>query len=385
MATELTMVVNGEAVAGLVEPRTSLADFLRDELGLTGTHLGCEQGVCGACTVEIDGAPNRSCITLAHACTGASVRTIEGYDDDPVMAALRQAFADHHGLQCGYCTPGMLATCRDIVLRHESLDEPELREALSGNLCRCTGYMGIVAAVTAVRARRAELVAQLDAAPLLASPAAPAPTTSLPRFQRRAGRLESAPVQPSAAAGEDGAVIRESLVVDQPGDAVWALLSDIERATACVPGASLLSVSGDRFEARMRVSLGAISVNFQGEGDFAFDAAARSGRLAGRGRDAKGGSSASGTLEFRLTPERDGRATRIDVAISYSLAGALAQFSRGGLVRGIVSALAGVFTQNVSAMLSGREDEVAAGAEGLSGFSLLLAGLRNWLKGLFGG
>jgi aerobic carbon-monoxide dehydrogenase small subunit len=150
----ITLEVNGEPVDASVEPRTHLADFLREAQGLTGTNLGCEHGVCGACTLEIDGAPARSCITFAVACDGAAVRTIEGFADDPVMAELRAAFTAEHALQCGYCTPGMLVTARDIVLRLPDADEPRIRKELSGNLCRCTGYMGIVSAIQRVLAAR---------------------------------------------------------------------------------------------------------------------------------------------------------------------------------------------------------------------------------------
>lgn len=148
------MTVNGRPAALAAEPRTHLADLLRGELLLTGTHLGCEHGVCGACTVEIDGAPARACITHAGACDGATVRSIEGFDADPVMAALRDAFSAEHALQCGYCTPGMLITARDIVLRLPDADAARVREELSGNLCRCTGYRGIVRAVLRVLAER---------------------------------------------------------------------------------------------------------------------------------------------------------------------------------------------------------------------------------------
>jgi carbon-monoxide dehydrogenase small subunit len=132
----------------------SLADCLRELLMLTGTNVGCEHGVCGACTVLIDGAPARSCITLAIACDGADVRTIEGLDNDPVAERLREAFSAEHALQCGYCTPGMLVTARDIVTRLPDADEPRVREALAGNLCRCTGYVGIVRAILRVLAER---------------------------------------------------------------------------------------------------------------------------------------------------------------------------------------------------------------------------------------
>ena len=152
--TRITLTVNGKPVTAEVEPRTHLADFLRESQSLTGTNLGCEHGVCGACTIEIDGAPARSCIAYAAACDGANVRTIEGFDDDPVMAQLRDAFTAEHALQCGYCTPGMLVTARDIVMRLPNADEARIRNELSGNLCRCTGYIGIVRAIQRVLAAR---------------------------------------------------------------------------------------------------------------------------------------------------------------------------------------------------------------------------------------
>ncbi len=150
----ISLTVNGESRQMLAEPREQLADLLRGRLMLTGTHVGCEHGVCGACTVEVDGAPARSCITYAGSCDGASVRTIEGFGDDTVMAALREAFSQEHALQCGYCTPGILVTARDIVLRLPEADEARVREELAGNLCRCTGYRGIVRAVLRVLAAR---------------------------------------------------------------------------------------------------------------------------------------------------------------------------------------------------------------------------------------
>ena len=154
----INLTVNGQAVLAAVEPRTHLADFLREHEGLTGTHLGCEHGVCGACTIELDGAPARSCIQFAVRCEGASVRTIEGFDDDAVMTQLRAAFTAEHALQCGYCTPGMLVTARDIVLRLPHLvndaDEARIRIELAGNLCRCTGYQGIVRAIQRVLRER---------------------------------------------------------------------------------------------------------------------------------------------------------------------------------------------------------------------------------------
>jgi carbon-monoxide dehydrogenase small subunit len=144
---QISLKVNGQAVTTHVEPRQHLADFLRENLAHTGTHLGCEHGVCGACTILVNGKPVRSCITFAVACDAADVRTIEGLDDDEVAGQLRAAMSRHHGLQCGFCTPGMMVTARDIVLRLPDANETRVREELSGNLCRCTGYVGIVNAI----------------------------------------------------------------------------------------------------------------------------------------------------------------------------------------------------------------------------------------------
>ena len=142
-----------------------LADFVRETQTLTGTHLGCEHGVCGACTVLLDGVPVRACITYAVACSDASVTTIEGLDEDEIGTELRAAFSREHALQCGYCTPGMLISARDVVLRAPEADEHAVRVAMSGNLCRCTGYVGVVRAVKSVIAdRRARGIAPVTGA-----------------------------------------------------------------------------------------------------------------------------------------------------------------------------------------------------------------------------
>jgi carbon-monoxide dehydrogenase small subunit len=146
----LSLTVNGKKVATTVEPRLHLGDFLRERELLTATHLGCEHGVCGACTVLLDGKPVRSCITLAVACEGRAVTTLEGLENDPVMAELRDAFSAEHALQCGFCSPGMLVSARDLVLRKPDADDRAVRIEMSGNLCRCTGYRGIVRAIRRV-------------------------------------------------------------------------------------------------------------------------------------------------------------------------------------------------------------------------------------------
>ena len=153
-ARALSMTVNGEAVTALVHPRQHLADVLRDALGLTGTHLGCEQGVCGACTVRLDGAMVRGCLVLAVQAEGARVETIEGLSDSGEVADLQVAFRERNALQCGYCTPGMIITAQELLLREASPSREAIREHLSGNYCRCTGYHAIIDAVeTTARAR----------------------------------------------------------------------------------------------------------------------------------------------------------------------------------------------------------------------------------------
>ena len=147
MSQRVSMVVNGRPIEGEVEPRRLLADFLREDANLHGTHLGCEHGVCGACTVLVDGEPVRSCLMLAVQANGATVVTVEGLAEDG-LHPLQQAFSDHHALQCGFCTPGFLLTSLYLLRERPDLDdETELREALSGNLCRCTGYKNIIDAV----------------------------------------------------------------------------------------------------------------------------------------------------------------------------------------------------------------------------------------------
>jgi aerobic carbon-monoxide dehydrogenase small subunit len=143
----IELMVNGRPYSGTADVRTTLADFLRHELGLTGTHLGCEHGVCGVCTILVDGASARGCLMLAVQAEGSDIRTVEGLaDGDGKLHPLQRAFRDNHGLQCGFCTPGMLMTLVEFLGENPDPTEAEVREAISGNICRCTGYQSIVAA-----------------------------------------------------------------------------------------------------------------------------------------------------------------------------------------------------------------------------------------------
>jgi carbon-monoxide dehydrogenase small subunit len=179
---EIAVTVNGQQYAATVEVRQSLVDFIREGCGLTGTHVGCEHGVCGACTVLLDGEGVRSCIVLAVQADGADIVTVEGLAQDERLHPLQEAFWQHHGLQCGYCTPGMLISALELLRDHSDPDETTIREGLGGNLCICTGYVNIVRAVqtaaTTMRGTRPE--DQASGERVLAGPPATTPPDSQP-------------------------------------------------------------------------------------------------------------------------------------------------------------------------------------------------------------
>lgn len=360
---QVTLTVNGEQITAQVAPRTNLADFLREKLLLTGTHVGCEQGVCGACTVMIDGAPARSCIVFAVACDGAEVRTIESFDDDTRMAALRDAFTREHALQCGYCTPGMLISAYDIVGRLPEADEARVREELSGNLCRCTGYAGIVRAVRSclgepAPAGVAEAPAFTVERDIVAPPPDPSPETALP---------------------SDAPRLQQSFTVAHPADAVWAVFRDIEAVAACMPGVTLTAPpAGDTVDGQVAVKLGPISASFAGSATVAFDDAARSGTVSGQGRDTGSGSSVRGEVSFSVAEA--GSETVVDVTVAYALTGSLAQFARGGIVNDVAARITRDFAANLQARLEGREAEVTE----IAGGSLFFAAVWSFVKRLFG-
>ncbi|OAE99012.1 carbon monoxide dehydrogenase [Bradyrhizobium centrolobii] len=366
----IALQINRRAVEASAEPRTSLADFVRDRLDLTGTHLGCEHGVCGACTVLLDGVPARSCITYAAACQGADVTTIEGLDDDEVTTELRAAFTREHALQCGYCTPGMLVSARDLVLRLPDADEQRIRVGLSGNLCRCTGYVGIVRAVQSViEARRARNIAPLaDGGRTILGPAGSgraAPGGSEPR----PARTVSAPAPDSVARGiipdfTPATVLDQSFTLAHPLAKVFAMFDDIAGVASCLPGVSLTGIpSSERVEGEFRVRLGPISAAFQGAARVERDPATLSGRILGIGTDQRSHSATQGEIRYRLLPLEGGAATVVELSIGYTLTGLLAQVGRPGLVRDLAKRLVAEFAANLDRHMSGASSGRAAPAE----------------------
>jgi carbon-monoxide dehydrogenase small subunit len=384
----VTLTVNRRAVAVLADPRTSLADFVRERLDLTGTHLGCEHGVCGACTVLLDGVPARSCITFAVACEGADVTTIEGLDDDDITAELRAAFTREHGLQCGYCTPGMLVSARDLVLRLPDANERAIRIGMSGNLCRCTGYVGIVRAVQSViEARRARNIAPIPDGGRKGLGPVGAHVGVEPNDAGSSSRLAS--VDPAEARVDVSDIpdlvpantLETHFEVSYPPAQVFRMFGDVAGVTACLPGASLTRPPvGNRVEGVIRVKLGPITAAFHGAARVTQDADDLSGRIVGIGNDRSSRSSAHGEIRYRLLPIRDGAATRVSLAIGYTLKGILAQIGRPGLVRDLAGRMITEFANNLGRRMSG----AAAGAAAeLSGFSMLSGALRAQVTRVF--
>ena len=384
------LTVNGRPVEAEVEPRTHLADFLRERLHLTGTHLGCEHGVCGACTVLIDGVPARSCIAFAAACDGTDVRTIEGFADDALMNALRGAFTRRHALQCGYCTPGMLVSAWDIACRLPHADEPRIRDELAGNLCRCTGYRGIVEAVTDVLAdsprpepalpfaRRTPAAARMERPAAVPGKTPSAPARSGPDAKTGGGAAGRTLPRPGGVA--DASSISWRTEVSASPETLWATLRDVPRMVDALPGAELAGPPDERpLRLRLVAAIGPMRASFAGEADVSFDDDARSGRIEGRAHDPASRSTSEGRVRFQVTGTPAGGA-ELDLAIRYRIRGPLAQFSRGPVVDAVIEQLLARFAENLGAAAAG---EAIPKAPPPGGIRLLLAGLGSVLRRWF--
>lgn len=372
------MMINDRTEVLNVEPRVNLADFVRENLLLTGTHVGCEQGICGACTVVQDGRPVRSCLTWAVSCEGSSVKTIESFDDDALMIRLRQAFSAEHALQCGFCTPGMLITSQDIVRRFagQTLQDDQIRYELSGNLCRCTGYVGIVRAIQRV------LVSYVDEGPETSSKVKNLHTLDFPD-------LKTIPLEKAASKGDprhntrshadgNGRRIESRFELDHPVEKVWGVLRDeLPAVVACLPGAELTSLNDDgTLEGYFNVRLGPVSARIAGSGNARFDDSSRKGYVDGYGSDSRSNSRAKGSLSFELQ-SLDASRSLMKMAISFEMSGALAQFSRGGLVEEVVGLLIEQFQANFDRHMAG-ESPIKGRSLGL--FQIAWMAFRRWLK-----
>ena len=378
-AQTISLTVNDRPETLTVPPRTTLAEILRDHLDLTATHLGCEQGVCGACTVMVDGHPTRACLTFAASCDGARVETIEGFKGDDLMDRLRVAFHRNHALQCGFCTPGMLATARDLVERLDTADEALIRNELSGNLCRCTGYVGIVASIVQVIDERRALGL---------------PSTGSPRFERAPptgfapfeADIKESPPAPAVSSGTmtvaDGwSVVRREVALNQPADTVWAHFSDLDAVATCLPGAKLAGHDESTFTGHIGVAFGPIAAKFEGEGTYTTDDTTRIGTVAGRGKDRGGQSAVEGELTYTVRPAKgDPAASVVDVGFRFRIQGMLGQFNRPELVNGFVDYILGEFVANCDSVLSGGD---LRESKGISAFAMIRAVIGGKLRALF--
>jgi Aerobic-type carbon monoxide dehydrogenase, small subunit CoxS/CutS homologs len=389
--TTIGINVNTRAVKTAVEPRTHLADFLRDQLNLTGTHLGCEHGVCGACTLLIDDMPARSCITLAAACQGAHITTIEGLDDDKIATELRAAFTREHALQCGYCTPGMLISARDLVLRLDTSDERAIRVGLSGNLCRAPVMSALFVPYARSSTRGASAVSSRSEGPDASGSGRSAPAmahaqaVSKPDCRRQPSRIRSLGGTTTNSDFVPDKVFDERFNVASPPDKVFAMFGDIEQIATCLPGVSLTgNPTPQHVKGLIRVKLGPISASFRGAARIERDPNTLSGRIVGTGNDQRSRSSTQGEIRYRLVPIDGGKATRIELSIGYSLRGMLAQIAREALVRGLAARLTTEFARNLDLQLSGNIASAPRQAQSIDGAALIFDQLRMLVRKFFG-
>jgi carbon-monoxide dehydrogenase small subunit len=364
----VNLTVNGKSVSAKIQPRMHLADFLRETQNLTGTHIGCEHGVCGACTLLVDGMPTRSCITFAVACERAEVTTVEGLDNDEIARELRAAFAQEHGLQCGYCTPGMIVSARDVVLRMAAPSEHDIRVAMSGNLCRCTGYVGIVRAIQrVVGARRGRGIAAIadgnrkTLGPSGSGHAVPVSAAAMSRPGAAAPAMAKKPSEPADSGSRKSddwkpqTAFTQSFTVSHPVDVVWDFFSNIPEVASCLPGASLAGDPVDgHVEGQIRVKAGPISAEFMGTAKVTRDETTRTGTIDGSGKDKRSNSATRGLIGYEVKPGENPGETRVNVNIGFTLTGVLAQFSRSGLVQEVAGRLLGAFVRNLEAKLSNK-------------------------------
>ena len=336
--TEVTLTVNGTQVTLDAEPRLTLADALRHRLGLTGTHLGCEHGVCGACTVLVDGAAARSCLMFCAQADGARITTVEALGTPDDLHPLQQAFRRHHGLQCGFCTPGFLMSAYELLRDGADglgEDEGRLRQELSGVLCRCTGYAGIVEAVREVAAAHPDGLPEPKA-------------LGRPIFVRQGARREEAqapaagfgaPSAPAAASarvevpvpsGEPNETVDVTTAISPSPEETWTLLSDFRRMSRCLPGVELDTEHGDdTYSGHVEVRLGPMRMRFAGAARvLERDAQKHVLRAVAAGRDASG-SGVRADVTVSAAPESaGGSGTAVRAQAKLYLSGRAAQFGR---------------------------------------------------------
>jgi carbon-monoxide dehydrogenase small subunit len=300
---------------------------------------------------------------------GREITTLEGLNGDPLMQDLQQAFTGQHALQCGYCTPGMLLSAHDLISRKGALDEAAIRHEMSGNLCRCTGYMGIVAAIREVGLKHSN---GQQMAPNISGNTGFGLGREVPAFDLAAEAEVHTAAAVSLASGppEPGwARLEQAFSVGQDMEAVWQYFSDPANIAGCFPGARLTAFDGQDIAGSMDVKFGPITASFSGSGRFDLDAARRRGVLQGSGADKRGGSRVKANVSFLLVPGDDGLRTDVKVTVDYLLSGPLAQFGRAGLVREFANRLSQQFADNLNRAMTG--GDAGADMDGTGGISII--------------
>lgn len=332
---EVSFTVNGAPATLRLPARVTLSDALRDHLGLTGTHVGCEHGVCGMCTVLVDGQAARACLLFAVQLDGAEVSTVEGLGKPDDLHPLQRSFGRNHALQCGFCTPGFLMSCYDLLTTNPGVRPDELPTELSGVICRCTGYRNIV---TAVREVQAEFP---DGIP---GPGNRGVRTLTGRAAGRAGDEHrdpgtAKPVAPEivAPAGVPTLTVEVATEVGAPAEHVWTVFDDVRLLARCLPGAELTDeLGGDTYAGRARVSVGPVKLAFDGTARILeHDRSAGRLRVIAQGQDA-GGAQTQAEIELRTEPSATGTVLRANAKLY--LTGRIAQFGRalaGDICRGL--------------------------------------------------
>jgi aerobic-type carbon monoxide dehydrogenase small subunit (CoxS/CutS family)/carbon monoxide dehydrogenase subunit G len=350
--TRVPLTVNGTDVTLDAEPRTTLADALRRQLRLTGTHLGCEHGVCGACTVVVDGSAVRSCLLFAVQAAGADVLTVEGLGTPDRLHPLQRAFMRNHGLQCGFCTSGFLMSSYDLLREGLGADDGRIAQELSGVLCRCTGYRGVVDAVREVARDHPDGVPEplnLGVALTVVDPGGPGveepePAPVLPQAER---------LDLSEPGGEPTAAVDVSTELSAAPERAWELLSDLPRASRCLPGVELTDDQGNGvYGGTARLQAGPVGLELAGAARVVErDDSARTIRAVAVGED-RGGGGVRAYLEFQAQPADAG--SRFLATARLHLSGRAARFGRS--IAGDVSReLFEEFGRCVERTLSGEE------------------------------
>jgi carbon-monoxide dehydrogenase small subunit len=383
---ETRMTVNGTSATLALPARVTLADALRDHLGLTGTHLGCEHGVCGMCTVLVDGEAARACLLFAAQLDGAEIVTVEGLGRPGDLHPLQESFGRNHALQCGFCTPGFLMSAYSLLTSKPELGEEDLPGELSGVICRCTGYRNILAAV------RETLRAYPDGIP---APGNCAPRTLTGRATGRvtgqAGNAAAgrAPHQVTAGgtagragivlpAGDPAIAVTVRTEIAAVPERVWQVLGDPHRLARCLPGAELTEdLGGEKYQGRVAIRMGPVRLQFAGTAEIAErDDAAKRLVLNAAGAEEKGRGQASMVVTATLV--RSGRGTKVNVAQDIQLSGAAAQYGRG-----MISDVSSVLMRDFATTMQDRIERVERGesaeqiaAAGTSPASGLALGMR---------